>query len=193
MLVDRLFEKVEPRLQLVESGCLEFMGARTSDGYGVVRYQNRCYYTHRIAWERASGRRVPDGLLVMHTCDNPCCCNPDHLRVGTRADNSRDMIAKGRARHPGPTKAGRPMTDAQMEYIDQRRGKVPARVIARELGLSYSAVYRYLWGKTYRDKRCIWYRIPGMTNRGYVTSCENREHKLHSTCPHCGLRVWEPA
>ncbi|MGH7024521.1 MAG: HNH endonuclease signature motif containing protein [Caulobacteraceae bacterium] len=53
-------------------------------------------YAHRLAWELANGP-IPDGLLILHKCDNPVCCNPDHLFLGTAADNHADCAAKGRA------------------------------------------------------------------------------------------------
>jgi hypothetical protein len=52
--------------------------------------------THRVAWEDANGQEVPAGLFVRHTCDNPPCCNPAHLLIGTPADNVRDAVERGR-------------------------------------------------------------------------------------------------
>ena len=52
---------------------------------------------HRVAWEAHNCEPIPDGMVIMHTCDNPRCFNPEHLRVGTLSDNSRDMVEKGRA------------------------------------------------------------------------------------------------
>ena len=54
-------------------------------------------YTHRVMWEHLNGP-IPSDMVVMHTCDNRACCNPDHLELGTQADNVRDMMKKGRAR-----------------------------------------------------------------------------------------------
>lgn len=58
---------------------------------------------HRISWEIANERRVPRGLVVCHRCDNPMCVRPDHLFLGTQADNVRDMIRKGHDRFNRPT------------------------------------------------------------------------------------------
>ena len=63
------------------------------DGVIVVNGLGRA--VHRMAWEVAHGP-IPDGLIVMHTCDNPPCCNPEHLKLGTHGDNNRDRIEKGR-------------------------------------------------------------------------------------------------
>jgi hypothetical protein len=72
----------------------------TSMGYGRVYVSELFspYWTHRLAWEAAFGP-VPDGLCVLHKCDNRRCCNPNHLFLGTRCDNMKDMAAKGRARN----------------------------------------------------------------------------------------------
>jgi hypothetical protein len=73
--------------------CWEWRGNRNNRGYGKLGK----IYAHRVAYELASGP-IPSGLEVMHSCDNPPCCNPAHLSVGTHADNMQDMARKGR--HP---------------------------------------------------------------------------------------------
>ena len=87
------------RLVLDEAtGCLEWVGNRGARGYGVIRMGEAPYrsrYTHRVAWELAHGP-VPEGLFVCHRCDNRICCNVEHLFVGSAADNSGDMVSKGR-------------------------------------------------------------------------------------------------
>ena len=57
---------------------------------------------HRVAWEAHNAEPIPEGMVVMHSCDNPACINPNHLSLGTHQDNTLDMVAKGR--HGGGVK-----------------------------------------------------------------------------------------
>lgn len=83
------------RLLLMPSGCLEWQGSRDKSGYGTFRSGKRDYKAHRFAYEKAFGI-IPKGIVICHTCDNPPCCNPDHLFAGTTKDNSKDCVSKGR-------------------------------------------------------------------------------------------------
>lgn len=76
---------------------------KSTDGHGYGQISNRfgsgspeC--ASRVAWELANERPVPDGLFILHTCDNPPCSNPTHLYPGTQADNGRDMAERVRWR-----------------------------------------------------------------------------------------------
>lgn len=76
--------------------CWEWIGAKTSKGYGTIRDQGRTRRATHVAWEFANGRPIPEGMMVCHSCDSPPCVNPDHLWVGTGSDNIKDCYAKGR-------------------------------------------------------------------------------------------------
>jgi hypothetical protein len=93
----RRTNSVRPRSRRTAHGgeCWEWRGARSADGYGQRRIGGKLLYLHRLAYEWAAGA-IPAGMLVCHRCDNPPCCNPDHLFLGSRADNARDMCRKGR-------------------------------------------------------------------------------------------------
>lgn len=80
----------------LKNGCWEYTGARVSKGYGRFSIQRKHVYAHRAAYLLMKGQ-IPEGLLVLHSCDNPSCFNPDHLRVGTQKENLDEMRFKGRA------------------------------------------------------------------------------------------------
>lgn len=84
-------------LRLGSRVCWPWQGTLT-DGYGQLKREDgqTNVYAHRASVEIHTGRRVPDHKVVMHTCDNPRCVNPAHLRVATQLDNVHDMLAKGR-------------------------------------------------------------------------------------------------
>ena len=108
------------------SGCWPFQGARTAPGWhGSVTYHGRRIVAHRLAWTLARGP-IPAGLLVLHRCDNPPCCNPDHLYLGTQRENMRDAAAKGRTgpqlRDWSRCKRGHEMTAANT-YIHPGHGR----------------------------------------------------------------------
>lgn len=101
----------------VQTGCIEWIGHRVRGGYGQVNKDGKDAYAHRVAYERQHGE-IPDGLRVLHRCDNPPCCNPDHLFLGTHADNMRDKAAKGRsASMPGETNPSAKLTADDVRTI----------------------------------------------------------------------------
>ena len=81
-----------------DNGCWEWNEGQAKHffGYGVMRANGKNYLTHRLAYELRHGE-IPAGMQVCHHCDNPRCCNPDHLFLGTGTDNQRDKKLKGRA------------------------------------------------------------------------------------------------
>lgn len=81
--------------------CWEWQGQRLSNGYGRISLGAKSLGSdgaHRVSWRIANKQEIPDGMFVMHKCDNPCCVNPNHLTIGTPKDNTQDMISKGRKR-----------------------------------------------------------------------------------------------
>lgn len=89
--------RLAARICVTDSGCMEWTGTVNAKGYGHIRSGGKNVAVHRLAWVIANGP-IPDGLFVCHKCDNPPCCNVEHLFVGTAAQNNADRDAKGRTR-----------------------------------------------------------------------------------------------
>ncbi len=87
--------KLFKRLVTKENGCMEFTGALDGSRYGIVWKDSRNRGAHILTYEYYNGP-FPDFLCVLHKCDNPPCCNPSHLFLGTKKDNFDDMVSKGR-------------------------------------------------------------------------------------------------
>lgn len=91
----RFWAKVE---KLSGDGCWMWTGAKAHFGYGSVRIRGKTLRAHRVSWEWAHGP-IPNGLCVLHRCDTPACVRPSHLFLGTKAQNTQDMMRKGRGQY----------------------------------------------------------------------------------------------
>jgi hypothetical protein len=86
------------------------------DGYPRVHRFGKHLRMSRYVWSIANNREIPRGMLIMHTCDNPLCINPDHLRLGTHAENMQDRNLKGRCRH-GSNHPHAKLNEAKVYFI----------------------------------------------------------------------------
>jgi hypothetical protein len=146
----------KPFMERVEfvpfSTCWYWTGAVSSTGYGYVRYKGAMQSTHRVSYKEHVGQ-IPDGMFVCHSCDERLCVNPDHLWLGTNADNTRDKMKKNRHRAAiGATNGSAKLTDEQVREI---RTKVATgqkqKVVADEYGVSnqhVSEIYRGIYRRT---------------------------------------------
>lgn len=134
---DRVWAKVQK-----QNGCWPWTGSTTSDGYGRIYAGGGngapmlIVRTHRIAWESVNGP-IPDGKKVLHRCDNPPCCNPDHLFLGTQADNIHDMYTKGRNRNTGPLGEASSAAKLTADQVRVIRSRTSSMKLAEEFGISY--------------------------------------------------------
>jgi hypothetical protein len=142
------------------SGCWEWVKARIPDGYGYLRWEGRQWLTHRLAF-MAAGGYIPPGHVVRHACDNPPCCNPEHLLSGTYRDNYQDMVDRGRRvigqnvgdnlknapRPKGPEHYRAKFTADQIREI--RSDPRPGKHIAPIYGCTQQAISSVRRGRTY--------------------------------------------
>lgn len=93
-------ERFWARVQQMGAGCWHWTGAIGSHGYGVIgNGPHSTITTHRLSWQLAYGRPVPEGLFVLHRCDNRKCVRPDHLYLGDARQNSADVRERGDTSH----------------------------------------------------------------------------------------------
>ena len=132
--------------------CQEWDGARSSAGYGQIRFGGKVVFTHRLAWALHNGAD-PTGKVVRHKCDNPPCLNPEHLEIGTQKDNAHDTWSRGRG---NPVKYGK-RVKFSLETIGLVRGHLASgmkqRLIAAKFGMSQAHVSEIKLG-TVRNCGC---------------------------------------
>jgi hypothetical protein len=126
------------------NGCWEWTGQSAGNGYGQVQWDGQWYRTHRLAHELFIGP-IPEGLFVLHACDNRACCNPDHLSADTQQANMDDMIAKGRGYWPGRTRALTEEQIAEILQMPRRYGAVTN--IANRFKVHRSTIHDVLNGQ----------------------------------------------
>lgn len=123
-----------------ETKCWEWQRACTSAGYGNLRVEGRSLQVHRAMWMAFRGP-IPDGMFILHSCDNRKCANIAHLRVGTAKDNTADKRARNRfVTRKGLDNHKTKLSPGQVEEIRRVSGRETQTTTAARFGVSQVAI-----------------------------------------------------
>lgn len=143
--IARFWSKVNKR---GSDGCWEWSACLQSKGYGYVNFNGRQLLSHRVAYFLSTDVQ-PGKLCVCHHCDNPKCCNPDHLFLGTISENNTDMFSKGRANRAKGKHAGRAiLTDTLV--LEIRKSSLTPRELSNIHKVGVSTIWDVLKRRTWK-------------------------------------------
>lgn len=132
--------------------CWKWTGKK-NNGYGVLSKGAKFdgyFLAHRFSWEMHNAEKIPEGMVVMHSCDNPGCTNPAHLKIGTPKDNTKDMIEKGRKKTIasfGLKNGQSVLSDEKVRFI--RSSELSSASLAKDLKVSESCINGVRSGRTW--------------------------------------------
>jgi hypothetical protein len=132
------------------SGCWLWLGYGCHKGYGRIYEGKRPIRAHRASWTVHRGT-IPGGMHVCHRCDNRCCVNPDHLFLGTNADNQRDKVRKGRhvaGISRGHSNGASKLTEENV--LEILASKLGPRALATQFGVNPATIHQIRTGVTWR-------------------------------------------
>lgn len=152
--IARFWAKVNkdgPIMPHMATPCWVWTAGKDGKGYGAFKLKGKQLSSHRTSWIIANKSIFPDAFYACHRCDNPVCCRPDHLFLGTAGDNARDRSSKGRSNSPrGEIHGMVKLTTSQI--IEIRAIYAAGEMNHRELGLRFN-VSREAIGVIIRRKR----------------------------------------
>jgi len=139
----------ERRIKKTET-CWLWTGTKNGYGYGIFLLpEEKQIRAHRYAYEFFTGKKIPQGMIIMHTCDNPPCVNPAHLRVATKGENNADTAHKNRHNYGIDHWNGK-LT--QKDIADVRSSKETKASLSRKYGVAYSHIWRIIHGAVRKVK-----------------------------------------
>ena len=133
-----------------ETQCWEWTAAKMHKGYGHINVGGKVHRAHRLSYQLHIGE-IPKGMCVLHRCDNRACINPDHLFLGTQAENMADKVAKGR-QQAGAENPMAKLTEPEVVAIKRMLAKHYGvqHFLARWFGVNQSTIYMIAAGKNWR-------------------------------------------
>jgi hypothetical protein len=144
-------EKFIKSYQLNENGCWIWTAIINKNGYGIICIKRKRILAHRFSYE-FHVKKIPEGMIICHRCDNPGCVNPNHLFIGTHADNIKDKLQKGRGDCPKGEKCVRAkLTNEKVLQIREMiKDGIFNILIAEKFGVHPNTILAIKKGKAWR-------------------------------------------
>lgn len=133
---------------LGENDCIEWTGATNKRGYGILTWEKKVILAHRLTYETFC-EAIPNGMHVLHKCDNPKCINKDHLFLGTNEDNVKDRVNKNRSFFPKGEKNSRAIL-TENDVLKIRESKESYSTLSKRFGVCKSMIGAIKTGQSWR-------------------------------------------
>lgn len=145
----KIFDRLFSRVSELENGCLVYTWGKDKDGYGWMGYRNKQKRTSQLAYHLCIGD-IPQGMHVLHSCDNPPCCNPKHLFLGNDKINTNDKMAKDRHLGLKGSELSLMLNEEMVVEIKALiAGDITYREIAQKFNVSISCINHIANGRTW--------------------------------------------
>jgi len=137
-----------------DNGCIEWMNSRGRGGYGLFELNGKMHMAHKLSYQTHIGP-VPDGLFVLHSCDNARCINPDHLHIGTHEDNMREMVERNRSVRGEKHALSKLTTESVLRIVEGIKSGMTTIELASEFNICRTTVSSIMQGT-------IWPHVTGI-------------------------------
>lgn len=156
MSTEKNIQRFKSKLIVKPSGCWEYSGAKDADGYGMFWFDGKTKGAHQFSARYLAGYQINSGDQVCHTCDNPACCNPAHLFIGSTQDNTADRQRKNRTARG--SQVGTSVYDEETikNIKNAYKTRPHYRGIIKDLSEEFNVSYNVVW---YACKRNSWSHV----------------------------------
>jgi hypothetical protein len=142
-----VYSRIALHITKLDNGCWHWNGAKSEAGYGMVWLNGKLQRVHRLVLSKKLDRSLETREIARHLCNNPPCCNPEHLAVGSTQDNIQDMVDAGR-QSLGEKNGACKLTNTQVEEIKALHGRMSLRDIGKLYDIHYVHVCRIHSGRS---------------------------------------------
>lgn len=132
--------------------CWEYVRNKNKQRHMQIVIDGKQTLAHRFSWEHHNNQKIPEGMCILHSCDNPPCVNPDHLRTGTNKENAEDREERGRSRnYKGEDNHKAKLTNKDALFIYQKihSGEMTVKELMKQFNAVKATIYNIKFGRSW--------------------------------------------